>query len=188
MKYFKAEGIVIDRRNYLETDKVITLFTKEYGKKVLLAKGIRQIKSRRAPHLELFSHINVLVNKGKKWDTITEVNQIEVFEFVRKRLERIGYMFIISEIINKLTADNQSSRLIFDELLKLLKNFNNPGYLRTQASHDLFNFKRLILKELGFSDDNKIGINQIDYMIEDLIETKIKSNRFLTTLQKTLYN
>ena len=55
IRTYKVNAIVLARRNIGEADKLITLFTKEYGKKKVLAKGIRRVSSRRAPYLEQFS-------------------------------------------------------------------------------------------------------------------------------------
>ena len=50
MKVEKLQGFVLKRTNYGEADKILTVFTKERGKIKVLAKGVRKIKSRRAPH------------------------------------------------------------------------------------------------------------------------------------------
>ncbi|PIZ97846.1 MAG: DNA repair protein RecO, partial [Candidatus Levybacteria bacterium CG_4_10_14_0_2_um_filter_35_8] len=56
MNSYKTEGIVIKRRNLGEADKILTIFTKRYGKIQVKAPGIRKINSRRSPHVELLNY------------------------------------------------------------------------------------------------------------------------------------
>ncbi|MBI4096902.1 MAG: DNA repair protein RecO, partial [Candidatus Levybacteria bacterium] len=53
MRTFRTEGIIIKRKNFGEADRILTVFTKEYGKLQVKAKGIRRIPSRRSAHVEL---------------------------------------------------------------------------------------------------------------------------------------
>jgi len=53
MKSYKTEGIIIKRKNFGEADRILTIFTKNKGKISIVAKGVRKINSRRAPHIEL---------------------------------------------------------------------------------------------------------------------------------------
>ena len=83
-KSYKADGIIVARKNFGETDKLVTIFTKQYGKKVVLAKGIRRITSRRAPHLELFSAVSLVLRSGKSFDYITLVStRIQFGRFIK---------------------------------------------------------------------------------------------------------
>ena len=38
----KDEGIIINKREYGEADRIVTIFTKEHGKLVSIIKGIRK--------------------------------------------------------------------------------------------------------------------------------------------------
>ncbi|MFH1896595.1 MAG: recombination protein O N-terminal domain-containing protein, partial [bacterium] len=61
MNNFKLEAIILSRREFGEADAYLTVFSKEEGKLSLLAKGIRRVSSRRAPHLETFSRSEIYV-------------------------------------------------------------------------------------------------------------------------------
>jgi DNA repair protein RecO (recombination protein O) len=50
-KIYIAEGIILKRRNLGETDRILTVFSRQYGKIKILAKGVRKINSRRSGHI-----------------------------------------------------------------------------------------------------------------------------------------
>jgi len=71
MKSYKAEGIVIKRKNFGEADRILTVFTKKYGKIKVLAKGVRRITSRRGPNVELFNQVELVLHQGRNsWSSL----------------------------------------------------------------------------------------------------------------------
>lgn len=186
IKAYRTQGIIILRRHFGEADRLLTIFTKSQGKKVVLAKGIRRIHSRRAPHLELFSHVALVLHAGKTFDIVTEASTIESFMHVRQKLERISFMYIALELINKLTAEHEPSEVVFANLLEFLQILNHPGTTRHDAKYELNKFKAKLLVELGFSDNNQLIIADMDRFIESITETEIKSQKLLTKIQQVL--
>ena len=87
MKKYRIEGVIIKRRNFKEADKILTVFTKKYGKVSVLAKGVRKITSRRGPSVELFNHASLLLHKASFLDIVTEASVYNTFEHVKKDFE-----------------------------------------------------------------------------------------------------
>src|SRR3990167_3836469 len=83
VRIYKAQGIILARKNVGEADRVLTVFTNEYGKVRVIAKGIRRINSRRSPHLEVFNHVGLMIRHGKAMDSVTEAETIESFPAIR---------------------------------------------------------------------------------------------------------
>ena len=75
----KIDGVILKRSNFGEADKLVTIFSKQQGKIKVLAKGIRRIKSKRAPHLELFNYTTLILHHGKSFDIVTEAKIINDF-------------------------------------------------------------------------------------------------------------
>lgn len=117
-KLFKAEGIILSRRNIGEADKIITVFTKEYGKIRLIAKGIRRIKSRRAPHLEPFIQCLLVIHKGQTLDSVIEVTPINIFEHIRRDLTKISIAYVYCELVSMLLAEKQEHQDIYVLLVR----------------------------------------------------------------------
>lgn len=181
MKHYKTEGVVLRRRNFDEADKIITVFTKDYGKIKALAKGIRRINSRRAPYLELFNQVAIFLYQGKNFALITDVKVIKGFSGIRKDLKKVAGAFYISELVDKLTAEGQTNSQVYQLLVNCLNDLNHqskdlPGWVKK--------FAAALCQELGFWPRNKSAQNlDIDYFVEGIIERKLKSKRFFEDLE-----
>ena len=60
MPLFKTDAIVVRSLNYGESDRIITFFTRDFGKIKGIAKGARRSKKRFQNALGLFSHLRLI--------------------------------------------------------------------------------------------------------------------------------
>ncbi len=184
IKSYKIESIILARRNFGEADKFVTVFSKQTGKKTVIAKGVRRIKSRRAPHIELFSHTVLILHPGKTFDLITEAVCLENFSLARQKIERIGFIYIALELTQRLTAELVPTPVIFDQLLRFLNTLNHPATRRPDALRELNLYKEFMLSELGFLHPARsVSGTQLDMAIEEVLESTLKSTPFLTRIQ-----
>ncbi|MEK7109728.1 MAG: DNA repair protein RecO, partial [Patescibacteria group bacterium] len=58
----KTEAIVLKKKDLLNKDVLISLFTQDLGRLTIFAKGVKKITSRRSPHLQTGNLINVLIS------------------------------------------------------------------------------------------------------------------------------
>src|SRR4030042_5207268 len=105
---YTANGIILKRRGWGEADKIITVFTREYGKLRLMAKGVRKLTSRRSGHLEPFRMVKITVHAGKKMDYITEVES-DNSTGKEGNLDSIGCSYFICELVDRLTPDGEKN-------------------------------------------------------------------------------
>ena len=181
MRNYKTEGIIIRRINFGEADRILTIFTKHHGKIKAIAKGVRRIKSRRAPHLELFNQAVLFFHKGKNLDLVSEAQLINSFSDLRKDLKKVALAFKLCELIDQLTRENQSQRhaySLFKTCLNDLSRFN-----KEKGERIVKNFERELLQALGFLPKEK-SLNRVEMerYIEGIIEKKLKSKFFLENL------
>ena len=163
---YKTEGFILKRINFSETDRILTIFTKHYGKIKSIAKGIRQLKSRRAGSLELFNQVSLCLSAGKNFDIVTEAEVIESFANFRQRLDWVGYAFQIVEVTDKLTAERQPNYRVFDLLKRALASLDSAMVLK---------FEIRLLKELGFGLPKDLSAAAVENFIENIIEKRLKS-------------
>lgn len=183
MRAYKTEGIIIKRTNFGEADRILTIFTKHYGKIRAIAKGVRKIKSRRAPHLELFNHTSCFLSKGKNLDIITEAQLINSFSKLKKDLKKVGLAFKACELADQLTREDQSQRRVFELLEGCLNDLN---HLNKKESEEVVKiFEQELLQVLGFLPKGQ-ALEKIDveHFIEKIIEKKLKTKKFLENLLK----
>jgi DNA repair protein RecO len=65
MKQLVALAIILNRIDYGEADRILTLLTPDHGKLSLLAKGVRRVKSKLAGGIELFSVSEITFIQGR---------------------------------------------------------------------------------------------------------------------------
>jgi len=118
---YSAEGIVLRRTNFGEADRLITFLTRYKGKLTALAKGVRRIASRRAPHLELLNHVKIFLAVGKNFDIVTEAEAIATFKQTKENLNKVGFGFYLVEVTNEFLAEGQGARVVFELLLRALR-------------------------------------------------------------------
>lgn len=119
-RLYRTEAIVLKRRDQGEADRVLTVFTPGAGKQQLLAKGVRKVTSRKAGHVELFTHSQFLVAKGSTWDIVTQAETIHAFRPLREDLQRISYGYYVAELVDRFTQEGDENRSLFDLLLATL--------------------------------------------------------------------
>lgn len=82
------QAIVLSRQNFKEFDQIISLYTREEGRRDLLARGIKKIVSKNAAHLEPCSIVEVGVARGKDMDIVTNVQIEKYFPRLRRSYYR----------------------------------------------------------------------------------------------------
>jgi DNA repair protein RecO (recombination protein O) len=179
LRKYKLEGIILKRKNIHEADKIITLLSFTHGKVVLIAKGARKIKSRRASHLELFNKVDLTVYKSRNFVSVTEVQTIEGYPNIRSDIRNLAYVFRIAEILDRLCAENEENKYIYFLLCDFLKSINDSDSADIEIhSADLI---LRILWELGFLAQGKILKKEaINSYLEEILENRLKSNSLLS--------
>ncbi len=121
MPVYKAEAIVIRRRNLGEADRIVTLFSREYGKFSVVAKGARKPGSRFAGRLELFTQLHALLARGRTLDVVSQVDVIDPFAGLRGDLARMGAASTVVEITDRATPERETQSALYTVLRDALR-------------------------------------------------------------------
>ncbi|MEK9143039.1 MAG: DNA repair protein RecO [Patescibacteria group bacterium] len=176
---FETQAIVLKRRNVAETDRIITVFSKEYGRIRVYARGVRRVHSRRSAYLEVFSHTLLILHRGKTWDSVTEAAPIHVFSGLRESLPRVSHAYYLCELVEVLLPERQEHRDVYTLLLNALTALNDIVGVDPVAVSEQFALE--LLRCLGYlARDRALPSGQIDPYIENIIEKRIRSHRLLT--------
>lgn len=177
---YKTEGIILSRKNIGEADRLLTILTKQHGKIRVIAKGVRRPMSRKRSHLELFNQVNLFLAKGRNLDIITEAEAKNDFKLWRKDLLRIGMAYHLSEVVEKLTREGEELPQVYKLLSDALLNLDRISYW--QLHEYSLHFKEELLRDLGFLTGKK-DVGDLDMYIEQLTQSRLKTKRFLKTLE-----
>ena len=118
LRSYRLSGLVIHRRDMGEADRVVTLLTPQRGRIALLAKGVRKVTSRKAGHLELFTHVRVQVAKARTWDIITQADTIRAFPGLRTNLRRTSHAYYVAELLYYLAPEGEGDEALFSLALE----------------------------------------------------------------------
>jgi DNA repair protein RecO (recombination protein O) len=120
MALYNVESINIRSRNTGEADKIITLFSKRYGKIQAIAKGSRRPTSKFGGRLELFSYNHIQLAMARTLDIISQCETIESFYKLRENKETLNAGFYLVKLIDIITEDRQRNDELFELLLDAL--------------------------------------------------------------------
>jgi len=144
---YKAQGIVLKSVKLGEADKIITFFTDSYGKTSAIAKGLRRTKSKFGGRLEPFTHVDLLLCKGKNLDIITQTEIIGSFPEIRKDLNKITYGLAVLDLVDKISVDDEKDKKVFEFLLSSLRTLSK---IATNIDLFLVAFDLKLLSLFGF--------------------------------------
>lgn len=142
-RLYRALGVVLRRLDLGETDRIVTIFTREHGKQRVVAKGSRRPGSRLAGHLEPFMVTNVLVARGRNLDIISQAECIRPFTGLRQDEKAIAAAGLCAELIDSLTADDQPQPQAFElfiSSLSLLEEGADPRRVTLVFEHGLLTY------------------------------------------------
>jgi len=110
---YKADAIVIRSREYGESDKLITLFSREKGKLEAVAKGVRKPKSKQRGGTQLFTYADFLLYKGRNLDIVNQVNPKESFIHLWDDFDRMIAASGVAELLDAATLREQAEPQLF---------------------------------------------------------------------------
>lgn len=121
MNNLVTDAINLKSYNLSEADKIIVMYTKDYGLMRGVAKGIKKAKSKLGARMDSLVANKVMLYKGKNLDTICQAEALNTFKDTRKDLDKLVYSSYISEIISVFgVEDDPSSKEVYELFYKAL--------------------------------------------------------------------
>ncbi len=123
MPVFTADAIVIHAFNYGESDRIVTFFTREFGKLKGIAKGARRSKKRFQNALDLFSHLRLVFFDREGMGLVRAQGCDIVYSFprIRENLRKIIFGNYFIEMVNEMAGEREAHPEAFDLVLSFLK-------------------------------------------------------------------
>lgn len=120
----KCEGIVIRRTDYGETHKIITIYTREFGKIGAIARGASKPNSRLASVTQLFCYGYFVVSSSKGLGSLQQGEMIDSMRFIREDLYATAYASYIIELLDRSIEDKTPNPFLFELLYQTLHYIN----------------------------------------------------------------
>jgi DNA repair protein RecO (recombination protein O) len=123
---FRASAVVLRHGDWGEADRLLTLYTREQGMVRALAKGVRKMTSRKAGHLQPFTHVTVQLAKGRDLLIVTQAETVNAFLPLHDNLQKVSYAAYIVELLLRFSYEEEGGnptifRLLTETLDRLEK-------------------------------------------------------------------
>ena len=113
-----TQGIVLRETNYKEADKILTVLTRDLGKRTVKARGCRRKNSKLTAASQLLVYSEMTLSERGEFTTLTEADPLEQFWSVRQDLEDLALASYFAEVTEATAQEGEAA----PELLSLLLN------------------------------------------------------------------
>ena len=140
------EAIILRTRDYRESDRLITFFSRSQGQLTGIAKGARRSKKRFVHTLEPLSHV-LITYADRSSSGLVRIDASELkngFIELRNDVARLGYASLSCEVVLEMSPERQANPTLFALLNQYLKQLEGKG--EPENSSFLF-----LLRMLGLS-------------------------------------
>ena len=122
----KTEAVVLKSMKYRETSKIVTFYTRDFGKLKAIAKGARQPKSKFGSSLEPMSYVLVVLYRKEHRDLqlISQCDLIKPFPHLSDDLYKMAVCMSAIELVDKVSHDEEKNAKLFQLLIDILSATN----------------------------------------------------------------
>lgn len=147
MSMEKTEALVIRLADWSESSKVVTLYSRNFGKIAAVAKGAKRLKSAFEAALDLLTIVNIVFiqKSGDSLDILTEAKLQKRFTAKPGALESLYAGYYLAELLDSLTELNDPHLELYEEALRSLDRFSGTMPLELAV----LRWELAILQEIG---------------------------------------
>jgi DNA repair protein RecO (recombination protein O) len=150
----KATALVVRTTDWSETSRIATLWTREFGRVRVLAKGARRLKSSFDSALDLLTVCSIVLlrKSSSSLDLLTEAQVVKRFPQLRGDLQALYAGYYVAELLSEWTEDYDPHPALFDEALETLEDLGSrtDSGKHSKAGMRVVRFELAMLKELGY--------------------------------------
>jgi len=146
------------KKDFGEAERLLYIFTKEFGMIKAVARGVRYLKSKLRPNLDLFYYNNFSLIRAKDVWKITDANGIANI----KNPESLKIFSRIAIFLTRMIKGEEKNDFIWRELVSFSKGPN-------EKDAEIF-FIAKILKNLGYLSDENLPKKQLIVSINKAIK------------------
>ena len=143
----KTDALVIRLADFSESSRVVTLFTRDFGKISCLAKGAKRLKSAFEAGLDLLSECRIVFihKSSSSLDLLTESQLVQRFHPSSTSLTHLYCGYYIAELLNTLTEEADPHPELYEAARVVLAELASKDSVQVP----LLRFELAALKEIG---------------------------------------
>lgn len=146
----KATALVLRTTDWSESSRIATLWTREFGKVRVVAKGGRRLKSAFENALDLLTLCSIVLYRKSSGglDLLTEAQVIQRFPRLAQRLPALYGGYYVAELLGDWTEEYDPHPLLFDHAVDTLRALSEES---VRVALQVMRFEMQLLAELGYA-------------------------------------
>ncbi len=118
----KTEAIVLKAVNYRDTSKIVTFYTKRYGKMSAIAKGARNPKSKFGSLFQPLNYLQIVFyrRENRQLQYVSSSDFVRYFKSLTANVEKLSVAISLIEIVNLVMHDEDENEQLFGLLVDSL--------------------------------------------------------------------
>src|SRR3989338_10081061 len=97
---YKTQGIILRREQYGENDSRVFVYTRNFGKLDLGARGTQKLLSKLAAHIEPLNLGEIMAVRGRQYDYLGSIVSENIFSGLRGDYDKIRAAGEILKLVN----------------------------------------------------------------------------------------
>lgn len=145
----RTEAVVLKAMKFRESSKILTLYTRQFGKVSVIAKGARDRKGRFGSALEPMSHVVAVFYKKDRGGLylLSQCDLMKSHRRLTEDMETMAAAMAMIELVNAVSHEEESNEQLFELLTRSLDTINDVGKNTTSV---VFGFEVRLSENLGF--------------------------------------
>ena len=147
MEEIKTKGIVIKATDFLDSDKLVTIFSADFGIIHARARGVKKDKAKLSFAVQPFAFVEFMLIKNKDFYTVVNATSIDQFYNITLDFDNYIFMLACMEVCEKTIRENDTHEEMF---LLLLNSMKAVCYDGVPSINVFIKFMIEAMKFLGF--------------------------------------
>ncbi len=169
MKVTKTKGFILKKKSLLNKDVLFTVFSEELGKITAIAKGIKKITSRRAPHIQTGNLVEVDFTSHGDTLYLQNSSLISAFSQIRTSEQKTTFLFLFFFILDRILPERQQETMMYQITQSFLFDMaRNVDFSKENLTEHLNN----LLSQAGYIHGYK-SLSELIRTVEEVIHEKV---------------
>ncbi|MEX1139347.1 MAG: DNA repair protein RecO [Bacteroidota bacterium] len=119
----KTDAVVLKSMRYRDTSKIVTFYTRAFGRVAGIAKGARVSKSKFGASLEPMTEVGLVLYKKEQRDLqlISQCDILKPFKQVHSDMEKMSGAMAVVELLHQLTHSEEENPALYNLLVETLE-------------------------------------------------------------------
>ena len=124
-------GLIVKSKVFFEKDRIITVFTKQFGLLSVLVKGAQSKSFRYGSSIEPLNLVSMQISKGRSFYYLQSIDVLNRFTTMKKEYNRLMFAYYCLDILLLVCVSGQANERLYDCVVTALFKIDSEYSLRT---------------------------------------------------------